>query len=175
MKICKYSFDSNECKVKNCKTCKKGNNYFCLQCSLDNYEVNQATGSCIEKIPKPPEPPVISWKDIFRLSLNTKILLNSQELFGISIYLRGISCSQINTGHAFLINLVFVILYNRNLRNIEENDVETKEIKIPTYCQIVEDTDKVNNKINLIDYFCFANRTGEDEINENQIKLKTIK
>ena len=111
---------------------------------------------------------------MFRLTLNTKTQLNSQDLYGFSIYLRGISGSQFNTGHAFLIDLTFDIFYNRNLRNIEENDVEAKEMKIPTYCQIVDHTDEVKNKVNLIDYFCFANRTGEDEIKESQISLKKI-
>ena len=171
LKICTYFFYSKYCMVKNCKTCKYGNNYFCSQCLLDNYEVNPASGSCVKKLPKAP---AISWKDMFRLTLNTKAQLNSQDLYGFSIYLRGISGSQFNTGHAFLIDLTFDIFYNRNLRNIEENDVETKEMKIPTYCQIVDHTDEVKNKVNLIDYFCFANRTGEDEIKESDIKLKKI-
>jgi len=171
LRICTYFFYSRYCMVKNCKTCKYGNNYFCSQCLLDNYEVNPASGSCVKKVPKAP---AISWKDMFRLSLNSKTQLNSQDLYGFSIYLRGISSNHFPTGHAFLINLIFDVLYNRNLRNIEENDVESREMKIPTYCQIVEHTDEVKNKINLIDYFCFANRTGEDEIRESQIKLAKI-
>ena len=171
MTICPYFNYSKYCMVKNCKFCKYGNNYFCSQCLFDNYEVNPVTGSCIEKISKDP---IISWKDSYRLTLNTKTQLNSQDLYGFSINLRGISGSQIPTGHAFLINLVFDIKYNRNLRNIEENDIETEEIKIPTYCQIVGHTDEVKNKVNLIDYYCFANRTGEDEIRENDIRLKKI-
>ena len=171
LKICTYFFYSKYCMVKNCRTCKYGNNYFCSQCLFDNYEVNPATGSCVKKLPKEP---AISWKDMFRLELNSKTLLNSHNLTGSSVYLRGISGNQFNTGHAFKINLVFDYKYNRNLRNIEENDIETKEIKIPSYCQIIEHTDEVKNKVNLIDYFCFANRTGEDEIRETDIRLKKI-
>ena len=167
MKICTYFFYSKYCMVKNCKTCKYGNNYFCSQCLLDNYEVNSATGSCVKKLPKDP---VISWKDIFRLSFNSTTKLNSQDLYGFSFYLRGVTCSQFNTGHAFLIDLTFIITYNINLNIIEE----TKELKISAYCQIIEYTDEVKYKVNLIDYYCFANRTGEDEINESQIKLKEI-
>ena len=155
-------FYSKKCIVKNCKTCKYGNNYFCSQCLLDNYEVNSATGSCVKKLPKAP---AISWKDIYRLSFNSTAQLNSQDLYGVSFYLRGISCSQFNTGHEFLIDLTFIILLNIN--NIEE----TKEMKIPAYCQIVGHTDEVKYKVNLIDYYCFANRTGEDEIKENSIRL----
>ena len=155
--------------VKNCKTCKYGNNYFCSQCLFDNYEVNPATGSCIKKLPKAP---AISWKDMYRLLLNSTIQLNGHELVGFSFYLRGVSGNQYYEGHSFLIVLIFQILYNRNLRNIEENDIETKEIRIPAFCQIVEHTDEVKYKVNLIDYFCFANRTGQDEIRD--IRLKKI-
>ena len=35
LKICTYFFYSKYCMVKNCKTCKYGNNYFCQQCLLD--------------------------------------------------------------------------------------------------------------------------------------------
>ena len=131
LKICTYFFYSKYCMVKNCKTCKYGNNYFCSQCLLDNYEVNPASGSCVKKLPKAP---AISWKDMFRLTLNAKTQLNSHDLTGFSIYLRGISGNHFPTGHAFLINLIFDVLYNRNLRNIEENDIESKEMKIPTFC-----------------------------------------
>ena len=126
--------------VKNCLTCKNGNNYFCSKCLLDNYEVNPATGSCVKILPKEP---VISWKDSFRLTINSKTELNEQDLYGFSIYLRWISYNQINTGHAVLIDLTFDVLYARNLRNIEENEtnidtdietiIQTKEMKIPTY------------------------------------------
>ena len=171
LKICTYFFYGKYCMVKNCKTCKYGNNYFCSQCLLDNYEVNPATGSCIKKLSKAA---AISFKDAYRLTVNDTTLLNYQKLYGISIYLRAISGNQFTTGHAFKINIIFDILYNRNLRNIEENDDETNELKIPTYCQIVDHIDEVTNKVNLIDYYFFANRTGEDEIRGSDISLKKI-
>ena len=177
MRICAYFNYSRYCMVKNCKTCKKGNNYFCSQCLLENYEVNPATGSCVKILPKPP---VISWKDMYRLTINSKTQLNSQALYGYSVNLRGISYNQINTGHAFLIDLIFDVLYKRNLRNIEENETETetlketKELKIPAYCQIISHTDEVKNKVNLIDYYCLGNRTGKDETKENEITLKNV-
>ena len=136
-----------------------------------NYEVNPATGSCVKKLPKEP---AISWKDMYRLTLNDNTTLNSHNLTGFSVYLRGISGNQFNTGHAFLIDLTFEILNIRTLRNIEENDAESIEMKIPTFCQIVEHSDEVKYKVNLIDYYCFANRTGEDELRLDQIKLKKI-
>ena len=116
--------------------------------------------------------PAISWKDKFREKINDKTQLNSQDLYGFSIYFRGISGNQFSTGHAFLIDLIFEYIYHRNLRNIEES--ETKELKITSYCQIVDHTDEVKYKVNLIDYFCFSNRTGEDEIRDSDIKLKKI-
>jgi len=171
LRVCAYYNYSKYCMVKNCKTCKYGNNYFCSQCLLDNYEVNPATGSCIKKLSKAP---AISFKDGYALKFNDSTQCNSQKLDGYSFNLRGISGSQFPAGHAFKINLIFDIFYNRNLRNIEENDTETKDIKVPTYCQIIGHTDEVKYKINLIDYYCFANRTGEDEIRESQIRLKKI-
>ena len=171
MKVCTYFFYSRYCMVKDCQTCKYGNNYYCSKCLFDNYEVNPATGSCIEKLPKAP---AISWKDMFRLTLNDNTTLNSHNLTGYSVYLRGISYNQYHPGHAFLIDLIFEVLYVRNLRNIEESEIETKEMRIPTYCQIIDYTDEVKNKVNLIDYYCFANRTGEDEIRESDIRLKRI-
>ena len=178
-RTCTYFYYSKRCMVKNCKTCKYGNNYFCSQCLNDNYEVNPATGSCVEKLPKSP---VMAWKDAFRETLNAKTQLNTQNLVGYAINLRGISYNQFHEGHAFLIDLIFEVLYVSNLRNIEEkeNDIdvpnraETKEIRIPTYCQIIEHTDEVQYKVNLIDYYCFANRTGQDEIRESDIRLKRI-
>ena len=171
--ICVHFEYSQHCMVKNCRTCKNGNNYFCSQCLLENYEVNPATGSCVKILPKPP---AISWKDLYRLEVNKQTILNSQKLYGFSVYLRGISYNQINTGHAFLIDITFNIFHNRNLRNIEENgtETETEELKVPTYCQIISNTDEVKNKVNLIDYYCLGNRTGEDETRENEISLKKI-
>ena len=167
MRVCTYFFYSKYCMVKNCLSCEYGDNYRCSQCLFDNYEVNPATGTCVKKLPKAP---VFSWKDAFRLALNSKTQLNGRDLEGFSIYLRGISYNQYHAGHAFLIDLIFEVLYVRNLRNIEE----AKEIRIPTYCEIIEHTDEVKYKVNLIDYFCFANRTGQDEIRESDIILKKI-
>ena len=171
MRVCTYSFYSKHCMVNNCKSCEDGNNYRCSKCLFDNYESNRATGECIQKLPKES---TVYWKDIFRLKLNDKIQLNSQDLEGFSVNLRGISTNQIPESHTFLIDLIFEVLYVRNLRNIEENDIETKEIRIPTFCKIVEQTDEVKYKVNLIDYFCFANRTGQDVIRESDIRLKKI-
>jgi hypothetical protein len=125
-------------------------------------------------VKKLPKDPVMSWKDMFRLTLNANTTLNAHDLVGFAIYLRGISYNQYHAGHAFLIDLIFEVLYVRNLRNIEESDIGTKEIRIPTYCEIIEHTDEVKYKVNLIDYFCFANRTGQDEIRESDIILKKI-
>ena len=175
MSICEHFSYPKNCMVKNCKTCKSGNNYFCSQCLFENYKVNPATGSCVKILPKPP---VISWKDIYRLIINSQVLLNSQVLYGFSIYLRGISYNEFSLGHAFLIELTFYISLNRNLRNNEETEsaevAESRELKIPAYCQITSQTDEVKDKLNLIDYYCFGNRTGEDEIRENEISLKKI-
>ena len=40
--------------------------------------------------------------------------------------------------------------------------------------KIIGHINEVKYKVNLIDYFCFANRTGQDEIRESDIRLKKI-
>ena len=171
IKICKYFNYDKRCMVKNCLTCKNGNNYFCSKCLLEDHEVNYATGSCVKKMPKIP---AVTWKDLFRLKLNSNTTLNEKDLYGFSMYIRGLTCDQINTGHAFLIKLVFSVLYVRNLRNLEEKGQETIKLKIPTICQIVDNVDEIKNEVNIVDYYCLANRTGEDEFNENDIKIEKI-
>ena len=53
--------------------------------------------------------PVITWKDIFRLEMNSQKEINGKTIKGPKLNLRGITNSQINTGHAFIIYLIFKI------------------------------------------------------------------
>ena len=46
--------------------------------------------------------------------------------------MRGITQSEINTGQAFLINLIYDIKYMRTFRFLDE------EKKIPTICEIID-------------------------------------
>ena len=74
---CEYANIIKKCMVKYCKSCKNGNYFFCNECLLSNYEVNSLTGECIEKSEVVP---AITWKDIFRLEMNSEKTINGQRL-----------------------------------------------------------------------------------------------
>ena len=158
MNICKYKYYEKECVVKYCKTCAKGNNYFCAECLPADYEVSPLTGGCVLKMEKNPS---VYFKDIFRYQLNQYKQIGGRMLHGPFFSLRGLTNSQINTGHAFLVFLSFKLHYTRNnlLRNLEE----TKKIK--TYCQIVESTDETDGEPNIADFDCI----GDAEEEENDV------
>ena len=84
---------------------------------MEDYEPNPITGSCVKKTKEIPE---INWKDLFRLQLNQKRNINGRDVYGTSLMMRGITQSEINTGHAFLINLIYDLKYTRNYRILEE-------------------------------------------------------
>ena len=155
LNICKYKYFEKQCVVKYCKTCMPGNNYYCQECLPTNYEVSPLTGACIRKMETAPE---VYFKDIFRFKLNQEKQIGGRMMHGPFISLRGLTNSQINTGHAFLVLLSFKLHYTRNNRN--RNLEETKSIK--TYCQIVESLDKTDGDPNLADFDCIGD-TGEEE------------
>ena len=147
--------------VKYCKSCKNGNYFFCNECLLSNYEVNSLTGECVEKSEVVP---AITWKDIFRLEMNSKKTINDQTYNGPSLILRGITTSQINSRHAFLIYLTFKVKTLRR-RNLEE-----QEIKLPAICQAVNTVEKSSDDVEMIDYECIANKTEEEDLSNFQLK-----
>ena len=108
------------CAVKFCSKCKEGNNYFCEKCIMEDYEPNPVTGMCVKKMEKLPE---INWKDLFRLQFNQKKIINGRDVYGMALVMRGITQSEINTGHAFLVNLVYDIKYSRNYRFLDEEQM----------------------------------------------------
>ena len=173
LKICQYFRYEEKCMVKDCETCKKGNNYFCFKCLLDDYEVDQSSGQCIKKAINPP---IITWKDIFRLILNSQLTINGMTIYGPSLILRGITKSEIISGHAFLITLVFSIKLSRNLEEVGEQGINgTSLLNVPAICQTVDHYDETKNKINIVDYQCIGNRTGEDQFKETEVALTNIK
>ena len=165
--ICRYQFYEEECVIKYCRTCEKGNNYFCQKCLPSNYEVNPLTGDCVRKTDKVP---AITFKDIFRLELNKQKLIGGKVINGPFLSLRGLTNSQISAGHTFLIFLTFILQTNDTYRNLEEE--KKKEIKVPTYCQIVENVDETDNEPNIVDYDCIGNL--KENYNLSQYKLKKI-
>ena len=152
--------------VKSCKKCQDNNNYFCSQCELSNYEVNSITGQCVEKTE---EVTAITWKDVYRLEMNGETDRNGLIYNGPSLILRGITSSQINTKHAFLIYLTFKIKVS-NVRNLED---EENKIKIPAICEAMNSVNESSNNVSIIDYECLSNYTNENK-DLNNFELEGI-
>lgn len=144
--------ESKHCLVDFCQMCTLNNNYFCSLCITSDYEVNKYTGACVKKTEFIP---IVTWKDIYRLNMNDIKEINGQLITGPSLILRGITSSEINTRHAFLIYLTFKIKYD--LRNLNEI------IKIPAICEIKEETEETIDYANIVDFDCIGNTTIEDE------------
>ena len=86
-------------------------------------------------------------------------------IYGPALMMRGLTNSQINSGHAFLVYLVFQIKYARRNRN--RNLAEEK--KIPTICQVVDSVDESEDELNFVEYDCIGNLTEDEneELNED--------
>ena len=157
---CQYIHITTKCMVKYCMVCQNNNNYFCSECLLSNYEVNRLTGSCVEKTEIIPS---ITFKDIFRLQMNSNKIINGQIIYGPSLRLRGITTSQINTRHAFLVYLTFKIKAGRNIRNLLE------EKRIKAICEILKAAEEIINDTNIVEYECIGNKTENDDLNEYEL------
>ena len=159
---CQYVKETKRCMVKYCKTCRNGNNYFCSECILSNYEVNSLTGKCVEKSEQIPD---IIFKDIFRLILNGQYQRNGQIFYGPSLMLRGITNSQINTRHAFLIYLTFKV--KSSLRILENND----DIIIPSICEVKNSVKESLDDINIVDYECISNNSNNTNLDKYELDI----
>ena len=157
---CQYDNTYNKCKVKYCNTCQNNNLYFCSECLLSNYEVNRITGSCVKKAKKVP---AITWKDIFGLQINSNKTINEQIIYGPLIRLRGITTSEINMRHAFLIYLIFKLKIEGNIRNL--NDI----ITIPTFCVVEDEVAESYDYVNIVDYECIGNYTDNEDLNNYEL------
>ena len=107
-------------------------------------------------------PPEVFFKDIFRYQVNEFKQIGGRLMNGPFFSLRGLTNSQINTDHAFLVLLTFKLQHNtglRNLRNLEENKI------VKTYCQIVESCDKTSEEPNIADFDCIGDLEEEGELN----------
>ena len=122
---CNFYIDEKKCSILYCKTCINNDNYYCEEC-IPNYEVNILTGSCVKKTEVVP---TVTWKDIYKLNMTDEKIINNKIYYGPSFKLRGITSSQINSGHAFLLSLTFILKHQlRNLQNEEK-------ITIPIYAK----------------------------------------
>jgi hypothetical protein len=162
-----YCIDSNDtsCMAKNCKMCKSDDNYFCEICENEKDVVNEITGACMEKIESVPD---ITWKDIFRLELNSEKEINGKTIKGPKLNLRGETNSQINSGHAFIIYLIFKLkqpLIIRNLQGVEDT------IRIKAICEIIKGVEESQNEMNIVDYECIGD---SQDIDLNSFVLDNI-
>lgn len=96
--------------------------------------------------------------------MNGEKMVNNQYLQGPSLRMVGITSSQINTRHAFLIYLTFKI--KTALRNLDTNE-ETKTI--PAICEVVEGVEETSNDVNLVEYECIGNSTEDENWEEYQL------
>ena len=155
---CKNINNTNTCMVKNCKICKLDDNNFCDICEFEDYVVNNITGACINHSEAVP---AITWKDIFRLEMNSVKEINGKKIEGPSLHLKGITHSKINSGHAFLIYLIFKI--KQPLRNLEDSKNDT--IRIKAICEVVGEVEENENKTDSVEYECIGDSNGTNLTN----------
>ena len=138
------------CQFPYCNSCNPHDGYACEECFPD-YEKNKVTGECLKKTAVALS---ITWKDIYYLNKKCGKIINNKYYSGPTIRLRGITSSQINSGHVFLIN--FVYKKKVRIRNLED---EKGIIKIPGICEILNEIEETNKEVNLVDYECVCNKT----------------
>ena len=96
--------------------------------------------------------------------------------------MRGITNSQINIGHAFMIFLTFLIKHA--LGNLEEGNEYNK---IPAICEVLNGVERKDDDINIVEYDCIGNQeidqdltdftlgNIEEEDNYNSLKKTNLK
>jgi len=103
--------------------------------------------------------------------MNGQHIRNDQIFYGPSLMIRGITSSQINNKHAFLIYLTFKIKSSL-LRNLDTNE-ENEEIKMSAICEIIKSVEATSDDVNIIDYECLANNTKNNSFdNYNLDKIE---
>ena len=127
--LCKQSYALKKCLVLYCQECDPLDGYICDECQHD-YELNDATGSCVKITSVKPE---IIWKSIYNLNMadskpfHDKIYKDTTKfIYGPSFSLRGITRNEINSGFGFFIYLTFK-KKNLIIRNLQEEEEEKEE------------------------------------------------
>ena len=146
---------TTKCVVLYCKTCNPYDGYICDEC-LPDYTKESLTGYCVKKTEVIP---AVTWKDIYRLNMNGVKEINNRNIYGPSLNMRGITSSQINSRHAFLIYLTFQIKHG--LRSLQG---ENGDIRMPAICEIVESVDETDDDVNMVDYECIGNQTIDQDL-----------
>ena len=144
--------NAGECFVESCQTCLSSRSYYCSVCD-NNYEVNAASGSCVEKTAIPP---AISFVDIFGFIRKASKTIGGRTYSGPSFKLRGITCSEIKPRHAFAVILIFIL--QGRVRNLDDNT-----LKIPCICEVQKAVSESENSINNVDYDCIGRQEVGDK------------
>ena len=152
---------TSKCVVLYCKTCNPHDGYKCDEC-LPDYSIDSLTGSCVKTTEVIP---AVTWKDIYRLNMNSEKMINNKYIYGPSMRMVGIASSQINTRHAFLIYLTFKIKSSLRYLENENND----NITMPAICEILEAVDATEDDVNMVEYECIGNNSNKEDMTKYQI------
>ena len=155
---CQISNVTTKCLVLYCKKCNSYNGYICDEC-LPDYIVDGLTGYCVKKTQVVP---AVTWKDIYRLEMNSQKVINNKFIYGPSLIMRGITSNQINTRHSFLIYLTFKIKHRT--RNLQE-----ETIIMPAICEVLEGVDETSDDVNMVEYKCIGNQTNEVDLSNYKL------
>ena len=155
---CAATNATNKCLVLYCKNCNPNDGYICEEC-LPDYKINTASGSCVKKTKVVP---AVTWKDIYKLEMNGVKEVNNKVIQGPTLSMTGITSSQINTRHAFIIYLTFKL--KTSLRYLEE-----KEITMEAICEIKEGVEQTSNDVNLVEYECIGITNTTEDLSNYQL------
>ena len=158
---CQSMNATSKCVVLYCKTCNPHDGYKCDEC-LPDYSIDSLTGSCVKKTEVIP---AVTWKDIYRLNMNSEKMINNKYIYGPSMRMVGIASSQINTRHAFLIYLTFKIKSSLRYLENENND----NITMPAICEILEAVDATEDDVNMVEYECIGNNSNKEDMAKYQL------
>ena len=92
---------STKCTVSFCDSCVKNNFFTCEKCAKGFINMN---GLCNIK---PKKTPTITFKDIFRFSLNKIFNLNGNMIQSLFFRLKGITNDFISEKHSFIVSAIF--------------------------------------------------------------------
>jgi len=155
---CQDISKENKCMVKFCKSCT--DYHSCFTCLLSNYKVDRLTGSCVKKTETVPS---ITWKDIFRLQINSQKTINGKVNYGPLLILRGITSSQINMRHSFLILLRFKNRLKGYIRNLND------EIEMNGICEVEDEIEESDDNLNIVDYECIGLNSDNEDLNNYEL------
>ena len=150
---------AGQCFVQFCQTCEATKSYFCSKCESSNYEINSASGSCVLKT----TPPAISFADIYGFTMKKTKTINNRPYTGPFLKMKGLTCSQVVSKHAFIIRLLFKL--KSRLRFLEDNT-----LIIPAICEADNSISESSSNLNSVNYECIGEKEVSDKYVLSEIK-----